>query len=739
MRALGDWWKETGNAKAPRARWFGIFRREVRLKERAPSRLTVPSVRAAIPQRLPVPNFDSLSMSNCLTAELPVLPAINLFAHGKMAIDAQSGSVALAGILLNEEPMAPLDRPLRSRSSLYPHGEMVPPDATQIPLAKRLAYLLQPPTDLLLSRVGPLEWPGTLFEYQLDGIKALLSRDSLLLADDMGLGKTIQAVGALRILVLQRRVESSLLIVPAGLVSQWRKELHLWAPELRVSTVRGPATERAWQWVTPAHVYLTSYETFRSDFTDNPQSPPRRRIWDVVILDEAQKIKNRDVEVSRKSKQLRRRRAWALTGTPVENSVDDLASILEFVAPLKDGEVPQRLTPGAELRERHIALQLRRKKADVLPQLPPKIVSQIALLLEGPQRESYERAESEGVVQLRENGEAVRIENVLELIMRLKQICNFCPATGQSAKLEDIRERLSTLESEGHRALIFSQFTDRKHGARAIASKLESLQPLLYTGDLSPSQKDATIREFKENPARKVLVLSLRAGGQGLNLQDASYVFHFDRWWNPAVEHQAEDRAHRIGQAFPVHVYKYTCKGTIEERIDKILQEKQLLFDEIVDDVSIDLKSKLTEEELFGLFGLRPPERHKSAQQGGAPSVDYAAMTGVEFEGYVKRLLERRGWHVETTPLTRDGGIDLIALREDDVGLEVRLYIQCKNHSSPVAVDVVRELNGALPKQQAGARGVVVCPSGFTVDAIAFAKDRGIALWNRHHLFELSG
>jgi len=577
-----------------------------------------------------------------------------------------------------------------------------------------------------------------LFEYQLDGIKALLTRDSLLLADDMGLGKTIQAIGALRILILQRRVESVLLIVRAGLISQWRKELRLWAPELRVSTVRGPTNERAWQWTTPAHVCLVSYETFRSDFTDNPHSPPRRRVWDVVVLDEAQAIKNRGAEVSRKCKQLRRRRAWALTGTPLENSAEDLASILEFVAPLKDGETPLRLTPGSELREKHKLMQLRRKKINVLPQLPPKIVSQIALPLDGAQRESYDRAEKEGVIQLEEKGETVRVENVLELIMRLKQICNFCPATGQSAKLNDICERLSTLEAAGYRALIFSQFTDEKHGARAIASRLQSFQPLLYTGVLSPSQKDATIREFKENPSRKVLVLSLRAGGQGLNLQEASYVFHFDRWWNPAVERQAEDRSHRLGQTVPVNIYKYTCEGTIEERIDKILQEKQLLFDEIVDDVSIDLKSKLTEEELFGLFGLTPPERARSSQQRGAPSVDYAAMGGVEFEGYVKGLMERRGWRVETTPVTRDGGIDLIARREDDVGLEMTLYIQCKNHSSPVGVDVVRELNGALPRQHPGARGVVVCPSGFTTDAIAFAKDRGLALWDRHQLFELS-
>jgi SNF2 family DNA or RNA helicase len=453
---------------------------------------------------------------------------------------------------------------------------------------------------------GLLEWPAPLFDFQIEGVMALVSNDALLLADDMGLGKTVQAIAALRLLILQQQAEAALIVVPAGLIAQWRRALHLWAPELRVSTVRGPVADRAWQWAAPAHVFLTGFETLRGDLTENPKAPPRRR-WDVVILDEAQRIKNRHTETSQACKQLLRRRAWALTGTPLENEMDDLASIVEFVQPLAAGQRPARFFPSRELLAMHQSVQLRRRKVDVLPQLPPKIVTHVRLGLVGAQRKSYLRAEREGVFHLRAMGVNVTIYHILELILRLKQICNFCPVTGQSAKLLDLRERMATLVSQGHRALVFSQFTDPVHGVQAITSHLAEYEPLEYTGALSFNQREEVIREFKNRPERKLLALSVRAGGQGLNLQEASYVFHFDRWWNPAVEHQAEDRSHRLGQSFPVHVYKYTCEGTIEERIDEILRGKQLLFDEVVDDVSMDLKFALTSEELFGLFGMTLP------------------------------------------------------------------------------------------------------------------------------------
>ncbi|MCJ7797412.1 MAG: DEAD/DEAH box helicase, partial [Thermoleophilia bacterium] len=329
---------------------------------------------------------------------------------------------------------------------------------------------------------------------------------------------------------------------------------------------------------------------------------------------EAQKIKNRVSGVSVACKMLPRVRSWALTGTPLENSVEDLASILEFLQPNPEGLPVRPLRFDAALVERHKAVQLRRRKIDVLTELPPKTVNRVLLDLSAPQMRSYTRAEVEGVLELRRRGETLQITHVLQLITRLKQICNFCPETGASAKLTDLAERLQVLSDEGHKALVFSQYTDDTFGVRAIEQGISGFGPLTYTGDLSSDERRLRIERFKSDPSQRALVLSLRAGGQGLNLQEASYVFHFDRWWNPAVERQAEDRSHRIGQTMPVTVYAYTCMDTIEDRIAQLLEEKQRLFDNVVDEVSLDLDRLLSAEEIFGLFGLRPPGRSGSRQ-----------------------------------------------------------------------------------------------------------------------------
>ena len=454
-----------------------------------------------------------------------------------------------------------------------------------------------------------LDWPGELMPFQQDGVRALLKMKNLLLADDMGLGKTVQAIAAIRILRARGEAESCLVVAPASVLNQWRQELAKWAPELSAIIIRGSAADRGWQWKAQKDVTLASYDVLRQDASAYANLSPSRRVWDVVVADEAQRIKNRN-DTSDAVKGVRRERSWALTGTPIENSEEELASIMEFVD--HDGkEPPKRYFPGIELLNRHRELQLRRKKSEVLEDLPPKLETKLTIELGPSQFASYKKAEEDGIVFLRSLGTEVRVRHVLELLTRLKQICNVDPETGESSKLDDIRERLLKLSAQGHKALIFSQYTNEVSGVAAAASLLPEFNPLTLTGDTPLEERSTVIERFRSRDEQKVLIISLRAGGLGLNLQEASYVFHLDRWWNPAVERQAEDRAHRMGQTVKVNVIKYSCARTIEERIDQILVRKQGLFDTLIDDVSLDLSTSLSGEELFGLFGLeRYVEQH---------------------------------------------------------------------------------------------------------------------------------
>ena len=425
-------------------------------------------------------------------------------------------------------------------------------------------------------------WSHPLFPYQKSGIARLLTEPSVLLADEMGLGKTIQALAALRILVSRGEAHRILLVCPAGLIVQWRQQARSWAPELTLSTAIGPVELRIAAWNRDAHLFVTSYETLRNDLSLSTPGGPGRRIWDAVVIDEAQKIRNPKADVSIAVKALSRTRSWALTGTPLENRLDDLISVLDFAAPRRFN--PRAMAVG--LRQLLSEVQLRRRRREVLPDLPPKFVSTVSLDLTGPQRAAYRRAEDEGIIRLRSLGPELRISHVLELILRLKQICNFCPESGQSSKFADLRNRLSALIRSGEKALVFSQFVEEPFGARRLARELADYHSLLLIGALDTATRATVINEFKRDPARRLLVLSLRAGGLGLNLAEASCVFHFDRWWNPALETQAEDRAHRIGQRFPVQVFAYICVDTIEQRIDQILADKRILFADVVDGVS---------------------------------------------------------------------------------------------------------------------------------------------------------
>ena len=497
-----------------------------------------------------------------------------------------------------------------------PGGEMEPIEGDEAHgaapddgLRWRLAALLQAPPEMLLRADGPLEWPHPLFGFQHVGVRALLKARHLLLGDEMGLGKTIQTLAALRVLLHRRQIERALLVAPASLLEQWRRATAEWAPELRVMVVGGAPAQRRWQWRYRAHLTVVSYETLRADWdallSENVDLSrlPSRGGWDVVVLDEAQKIKNRDSDAARVCKALPRRRSWALTGTPLENSIADAASILEFVT------AQSAIFPDVpRLRVLLIRHQLRRRKAEVLPDLPPKVVSTLALPLTTTQRAAYDEAAEGGIESLRAALAAgeLRFDGVLAHISRLQQICNFAPGDAAfSAKLDDLRERLDEVIASGERALIFTQFTNENFGARRLARELKAWKPLLFTGDMDVTARQKTLDKFAEADGPTLLIVSLRAGGVGLNLQNASYVFHFDRWWNPAAETQAEDRAHRPGQTRPVHVYRYVMLGTIEERIDEILRAKRRLFAQVVDnEADEEAPLSLSRDDFFALAGV---------------------------------------------------------------------------------------------------------------------------------------
>ncbi len=471
-----------------------------------------------------------------------------------------------------------------------------PPDDC-IKLEDRLYYLLQPALEVSLQ-ASSLAFPFHPFDYQLEGIAFLYPRVAAVLADEMGLGKTMQAITAIRLLLHAGEIRSALLVCPKPLVTNWQREFHRWAPELPLVAIEGDSARRRWQWLLgDAPVKVANYEILQRD---KQILADENLAFDLVVLDEAQRIKNRSGATSQVVREITRRRSWALTGTPIENSGDDLVGIFEFVAP---GQLTSDMKPRA-LGRAASPYVLRRTKDKVLTELPPKLFRDADLELSPEQRESYALAENEGVVRLGEMGDDLTIQHVFELVLRLKQICNFDPSTGASSKCERLVADLEEVTASGRKAIVFSQWV---HSITTLSERLAAFRPLEFHGKIPSAKRDGVIQQFREDPRSNVMLISYGAGSVGLNLQFSEYVFLFDRWWNPAIEDQAINRAHRIGAAGPVTVTRFLAVDTIEQRIDQVLSEKREIFDTIFSDVEPHERPGLTQREIFGLFNLRCP------------------------------------------------------------------------------------------------------------------------------------
>ncbi len=451
---------------------------------------------------------------------------------------------------------------------------------------------------------GLLKFPQgkTLLPFQRDGVTFLIEREKALLADEMGLGKSIQAITAARLLFRAGVIQRCLVICPKSVLIDWANKFKEWAPELKTTTIQGSASSRRGLWYRRSRVSLVTYDTLKEDVPDLGKDEDYSLNFDLVILDEIQRIKNRSTQTFKAVNKVGGRRRWGLSGTPLENRVEDLTTIFSYLTPdlFRSFEVDSPYYVKAAIKP----FTLRRVKKAVLKDLPKKTHDKILLELGGRQRGAYNRAERTGVIALKEKGKTATVTHVMALISKLKQICNLEPVSGESCKLEYVEDVLENLDETGEKMIIFSQYPEKT--LKLIKPRLGRFNPLIYQGSLTSKQRDAVLQRFKEDADARVLLISLKAGGLGLTLTMANYVVHFDSWWNPATMSQAEDRTHRIGQKKNVFIASLITRDTVEERIQRILEDKRALFKEVMEEISDEgLTRLLTEKELFGLFGLQ--------------------------------------------------------------------------------------------------------------------------------------
>ncbi|MCH7230372.1 DEAD/DEAH box helicase [Glycomyces sp. L485] len=450
------------------------------------------------------------------------------------------------------------------------------------------------------SDPGNVRVNADLRRYQSHGIAWLEAAADggagVILADDMGLGKTLQSIG---LLVRRAGYAPHLVVCPTSLVGNWQREIARFAPQLTVHLHHGPQRTKHAEPFLDADVVVTSYSIALRDI-----KLLRSIAFDTIVIDEAQAIKNHRSRTAGAVRDLTGRVRVALTGTPVENHLAELWSISEFVNPgLLGGqadfkrrfadpiEIGRDPSAAALLRARIDPVVLRRLKEEVAADLPPKIESTVACTMTDEQAGLYKEAIRDAFDEGLGDG-ITRRGRVLKLLTKLKQVCNHpAQAVGlgdssalaeRSGKLDRVTEMLTEVVDEGAKALVFTQY--RQMGellSSHLAAEAGVAAPFLH-GGLDQIARDKLVDHFQTVEGPAILLISLRAGGTGLNLTGASHVVHYDRWWNPAVEDQATDRAHRIGQTQTVHVHKLVTAGTLEERVDELLNRKRAIADAVV-------------------------------------------------------------------------------------------------------------------------------------------------------------
>ena len=475
---------------------------------------------------------------------------------------------------------------------------------------------------------GP-ELKAQLRPYQQDGVRwlNLLNRLGLggCLADDMGLGKTVQV---LALLLLAKRDDDPgphLLVLPASLIGNWQAELARFAPGLSTLVAHPSAMPTKSLAALPADhfsqvdVVLTTYATLM-------RVPALLAThWSIVVLDEAQAIKNPGAQQTRAVKGLHSRVRFALTGTPVENSLGDLWSLFDFICPGLLGNAKafasfvKRLEQGegaayGPLRKLVQPYILRRLKSDkrIIGDLPDKTELRAYCALSGMQVGLYQAAVQALQQQLASLDGIARRGAVLAFLMRFKQICNHPSqwsgdgdyAPEDSGKFARLRELTEEIAARQEKVLVFTQFQEMTAPLHDFLQTVFKRPGLVLHGGTAIRARKGLVDQFQDEDGPPFFVLSIKAGGTGLNLTAASHVIHFDRWWNPAVENQASDRAYRIGQKKNVLVHKFICRGTIEEKIDALIEAKQALSNDLLEGGAEARLTEMSNDELIRMVTL---------------------------------------------------------------------------------------------------------------------------------------